>query len=364
MPVMYCILAFQLAFGLGSLAIHCSNNRTTNQTSLLTTLIVVFFTIRLVFPLAAVSKLCDLTKATNNSLTITIPENALSSLYRTIRKLYHQQDLQTFTVNNAMRRSEMNLDRGLCILAGASGLHSLLVTVELLLAGVLDVDTYPFLREIDFIGVFISLLMVGMVLTQNGFEIMISGYRLDFDMDGTQSDKTHFKGPYEQIRHTWNGTTMAAFLLSALLYVIFMISDKDSFPFKIPSEQDRVYWIIIAITFSAADLLAFCAQSKLISWLSVPMDFILVIVMAAAPSLLGGNNIGILIKASVGDARHLLLLHLILVRIIVVFLRPMIFIYCHWPASRSYPDILISLASILGLVLALWSWICSIRYSI
>ena len=229
--VFYAIFSIQLIAGLfywASTSTLPSNGLEPVKTVVFLTLI--YIPLRFLLPFAAVEHLNWLRKPYNSSLPVKVPQAANSSMYSALKDFYSPRDLEFFTVNNAARRSEMNLDRGLQTIVLGSIFHSFMVTVQLWLLGVLDV-TLPLwipnqasfvVTAFNFLASFSSLMIIGIVLAQHSFEARISGYRFDFARKGTLIMEEYFKRPYDELRRTWGSLIIASscFVLAMFLYVL------------------------------------------------------------------------------------------------------------------------------------------------
>ena len=372
--VYYTILVIQLIAGLLCCAttLHCSLLDTGKRTRTLVFLSVVYFPLRVALPFVALLQLNWLRTSSNSPFPITVPQNAYNSLYITLRNIYSHYDLKAFTGSNAARKSVMNLDRGLMKRVRGSILHSFMAAVALWLLGVLDVNLPPWIPNVfsagvtvlNFLGIFSCLFIQGIVLTQQSFETTVSGYRFDLAKEGTLSDQKYFQPPYKQLRGTWNSLTITSFFI-ILCHALF--EEKSSFPFQGLNEECQALWKVTAVVFLAADLFSFWSDSRVMAWGSLPASCCCLAVLAAS-LFHGDSHNGCRSSQALGHARHLLMSHLLLVRLVVVFLRPIVLAYHHWRSSFTWTNSEIStvIMSVIGLGIAIYSTsgVGSILYSV
>jgi hypothetical protein len=369
--IVYTILCMQMMAGLICCAVtlHCNLLDTAQRTTNFEFLLLVYFPLRFLFPFVALSRVNSLRSSSNSPFLVKVPQEAYNSIYTTLRNIYNDNDLKGFTVSNAARNGEVKLDQGLTTRICAAIVQSFLVTVTLWLLKVLDIDKPSWLPNVlpasiitvlNFIGTFLSLLIIGVVLTQQSFETMISGYRFVLVQKGVPSDQEYFQQPYDKLRGTWDYLTIAGFVIIffySLIDILGQISGRSSFPFQGLDESCQALWLVTTVVIVAADLFSFWADSRMILWGSLPVSCCCLLVLVGS-FFYGENQIDCLDSPqAVGHAKHLLLSHLLLVRLMVVFYRSLVLAYHHCRSGFLWTDKekVVVVMSIVGLVLATYS---------
>lgn len=330
-------------------------------------LVCIYFPLCSILPLGALEWLNKQRKSNNRPIPVKIPRDAAGLIYSTLHDFYVVDDLKGFTVNNAVRRSEVNLNKGLRTIACGSIVHSLIVSIEIWLFGVLDVTLTPMIsnelsyliKGFNFTIILVSLMILAVLLAQHSFELRLSGYRFHFAKKAPSMEE-YFKEHYLNLQKTWNSVIYASLLVSFIMLFYLLMEGSALSLFHIQNWERH----IITLVFVIADIITFCSDSSVMKWGSLPGSFCclsLAIFWFLVPSENHNDS-----SQSKGHDRHLLLFYPLLVRLTVVFVRFLKdachHFYLQVPWTMEEWAVLKRIG--LGFAVVICCWISSLMYSI